>query len=60
MAPDATPQGEAQPTLRKHEIPADKAKYIVTKPEMEEFLKKTFGAGVEFNVSVRQTATPHR
>ena len=60
MAPRApTPpaqRAETQaPALAKFELPADQAKYVVHKPEMEEFLTKTFGAGLDFNVSVRQT-----
>ena len=53
MAPKATPaQGEAEPTLTKHELPTAKAQYIVDKSEMEKLLKKTFGAGIGFHVSV--------
>lgn len=54
MAPATSAQRDdgSQRTLSKHELPADKAKYIVTKPEMEEFLKRTFGARGDFDVSV--------
>lgn len=56
MAPrgTATAQGESQPTLTKHELPAHKATYVIHQADMEELLKKTFGAGLDFNVSVSQ------
>ena len=47
-------QNPYQPaSLTKFEIPAHQAKYIVTAPEMQEFLQRIFGAGLDFNVSVR-------
>ena len=58
MAPRATVQDESQRPLTKHELPADKTTYIVRRTDMEELLKKTFGAGLDFNVSVRQTDKP--
>lgn len=60
MAPHATADEPPQPILTKHELPADKAKYIVTKPELEECLKKVFGSGVEFDVSVSPVQRIHR
>ena len=46
--------------LTKHELPAHQAKYLVKKTEMEEFLQKTFGAGLDFNVSVSKEKEPER
>ena len=45
-------------SLTKYEIPAHQAKYIVTAPEMEKFLQRTFGSGLDFNISVRRTDLP--
>ena len=46
-------------SLTRYEMPAHQAKYIVTAPEMEEFLQRTFGAGLNFNISVRRTGLPY-
>lgn len=56
MAPQAatTAQTEPQPTLTKYELTPDKANYIVNRSELEELLKNTFGAGVDFHVSVSE------
>lgn len=51
VEPTASP---APAALTKHEIPAHQAKYLVKKTELEEFLQKTFGAGLNFNVSVSE------
>ena len=40
-------------TLTKHELPADQAEYTGTTREMEEFLSKTFDAGLDFSLSIR-------
>ena len=45
-------------TLTKFEIPVHQAKYMVTAPEVQELLQRTFGAGLDFNVSVRRTDLP--
>ena len=44
----------APAALTKHGIPAHQAKYLVKKTELEEFLQKTFGAGLNFNISVSE------
>ena len=42
------------PTIEKQELTPDQTKYI-KREELEEVLKKTFGDGLDFNVSVRPT-----
>ena len=51
--PAGTPYQPA--SLTKYEIPAHQAMYIVTAPEMEKLLQRTFGSGLDFNISVRRT-----